>query len=412
MSNFTNSDLISLTRLSPNRNSPRNQPISKITIHHFAGNSTIEGVSNFLANPARQASYNYGIGSDGRIVLIVDERDRCWGSSSAWNDNRAVVIGVANNSGAPNWTVSDAAFESLIDLCVDICRRNPGIKQLNGKSGLWYDGTQNGSLTRHNMFSNQVCPGPFLQKRFQTICNIVNKKLSNGNAPPQPTTSAYPIAEENIRKMVDLNVINSPDFWRNVDSVRWLNELLARAGQQGDLHKNVDNGIFDLEIALKVLEMAGIVNTPGYWLEQAVNGNVQFLDQLIINIANRCLDPLHRIVWAEARGEDLRGQALVAEVVLNRHNSSQFPNGIYNVIHQSGINSQGKLVHQFAPVANGAYDRATPTEMNKRAVSEALSGVSHSHGALFFRTIRGAEGSWHQTALTHLFDHGGHRFFR
>src|SRR5215469_18220198 len=120
---FSNSPLINHTRISPNRNSPRNQPISKITIHHFAGNSTIEGVSNFLADPARRASYNYGIGSDGRIVLIVEERDRCWGSSSPANDHQAVVIGVANNTLAPSWGVSDKAYNALIDLCVCICQR-------------------------------------------------------------------------------------------------------------------------------------------------------------------------------------------------------------------------------------------------------------------------------------------------
>ena len=261
-----------------------------------------------------------------------------------------------------------------------------------------------------------------LRNRRQDVAqNLANALFQFFNVSPQqespqtPTTpprESFPIQSDNIQRMVDLGVIGSPDFWRGVDSVRWLNELLARAGQQGDLHRNVDNGISDLETAFKVLEMAGIMNSPSYWREQAQNSGVRFLDSLIINIANRCLDPLHRIVWAEARGEDLRGQALVAEVILNRHNSSQFPNGVYNVIHQNGINSEGRLVHQFTPVANGAYARATPTEMNRRAVSEALSGVSHSRGALFFRTIRGAEGSWHQTALTHLFDHGAHRFFR
>ena len=221
-------------------------------------------------------------------------------------------------------------------------------------------------------------------------------------APAIPTTPIFPIAEENIRRMVELGVIGSPDFWHGVDNVRWLNELLERAGQRDTLHRNIDNGISDLDTALKVLEMAGVMNSPNYWREQVQSGVVRFLDSLIINIANRCLDPLHRIVWAEARGEDLRGQVLVAEVVLNRHNSSQFPNGIYNVIHQP---------RQFTPITNGAYDRATPLPLNRQAVNDVLSGVSHSRGALFFRTIRGAEGSWHQTALTHLFDHGAHRFF-
>ena len=178
MSKFTNSSLIVHTRISPHRNSPRNQPIRKITIHHTAGNIGLEALGDWLARPETRASYNYGISTDGRIGMFVEERDRCWGSSSGANDHQAIVIGVANNSGAPNWGVSDAAYASLIRLCVDICQRN-GIVELV------YDGTPNGSLTRHNMFSNQVCPGPFLQSRFGEICRLVNNALAPSvTAPP------------------------------------------------------------------------------------------------------------------------------------------------------------------------------------------------------------------------------------
>jgi len=401
MGNFTNSGLISLTRISPNRNSPRNQPISKITIHHFAGNSTIEGVSNFLANPERRASYNYGIGSDGRIVLIVEERDRCWGSSSGANDHQAIVIGVANNRNAPEWTVSDKAFQSLIDLCVDICERNPGITQTDGLPGLTYDGTAGGSLTRHNMFSSQVCPGPYLQSRFPEICRRVNAMLvAEGIAPPPVSPpQTFPLEDVNVQRMVELGVINTPGFWLGVDCVQWLNELLARAGSENILHRDIDNGITDLDTALKVLEMAGVMNSPEYWRIQARDSNVRFLKQLIINIANRSLDPLHRIVWAEARGEELKGQIAVVNVILNRHNSPQFADGIYNVIHQP---------RQFSPVQNGRYAEAVPFPMNKEAVAQALSGVDHSRGALFFDS---AENSWARQNRTHSHDIGGHAFF-
>ena len=182
MSSFTNSPLITLTRLSPHKNSPRNQPIRKITIHHAAGNIGLEALGDWLARPATRASYNYGISSDGRIGMFVEERDRCWGSSSGANDHQAVVIGVANNGGAPNWSVSDEAYASLIRLCIDICQRN-SIAQLV------YDGTPQGSLTRHNMFSNQVCPGPFLQSRFGEITRLVNNALAPATITPPPVTN-------------------------------------------------------------------------------------------------------------------------------------------------------------------------------------------------------------------------------
>jgi len=130
-------------------------------------------LGNWLSQPATRASYNYGISTDGRIGLFVAERDRSWASSSAANDHQAVTIGVANNGGAPDWSVSDAAYESLIALCADICRRN-------GIAELVYDGTPNGSLTRHNFFSATSCPGPFLQERFPDIVQRVNAAL----APP------------------------------------------------------------------------------------------------------------------------------------------------------------------------------------------------------------------------------------
>ena len=178
MNNFSNSPLVDLINLSPHRNSPRNQPIRKITVHHFAGNPTIESVSNFLQQPGRNASYNYGIGSDGRIVLIVEERNRCWASSSPANDHQAVVIGVANNTGAPKWGVSDAAFESLIRLMRCICMRNEIAK-------LEYTGTKNGNLTRHNFFANTACPGPYLQAQFPEIARRVNSLILAPTSPPR-----------------------------------------------------------------------------------------------------------------------------------------------------------------------------------------------------------------------------------
>jgi len=409
MSNFTNSPLISLTRLSPNRNAPRNQPIDRITIHHFAGNSTIEGVSGWLADAVRQASYNYGIGSDGRIVQIVEERNRSWASSSPANDHRAVVIGVANDTLAPNWTVSDTAFEKLIDLCVDICQRN-------NIPGFFYDGTSKGSLTRHNMFSNQVCPGPFLQSRFPEICELVNARLGN---PPNIPASEFPLDEENILRMVDLGVIASPDFWRGVSSVEWLNDLLINAGRAGYLDQGIDNGIADLETALRVLEGVGVMGSPAYWRYQARNSDVRFLEQLIINMANRArydgsitqkpianvtadeLDILHRIVWAEARGEDVKGQILVVNVIMNRVKSTQFR-------HANTIREVVFAPNQFEPTRNGAFERAVPTQQNKEAVRLALQGEDHSRGALFFDS---AVNSWARQKRQHLFDHGNHSFF-
>lgn len=172
---MSNSSLVNYTNLSKHYRSRKGKKISKITIHHMAGNLSVETCAN-LFNGSRVVSSNYGIGSDGRIGLYVDEANRAITSSSTANDSVAVTIEVANNSGSPNWTVSDKAFESLINLCVDICQRN-GIKELD------YTGDKNGNLTRHNMFVATTCPGPYLQGRFSEIAETVNKRLGVETAP-------------------------------------------------------------------------------------------------------------------------------------------------------------------------------------------------------------------------------------
>lgn len=149
---YTNSPLVVYTRISPNRNSPRNMPITKITIHHMAGVCSVEQFGNIVANPARQMSANYAIGNDGRIGLFCPECDRSWCSSSPENDHQAITIEVSNSEygDASGWPVGEAAYNSLIDLCVDICKRN-GIQKLE------FTGDKNGSLTYHYMFAQTAC---------------------------------------------------------------------------------------------------------------------------------------------------------------------------------------------------------------------------------------------------------------
>lgn len=144
--------------------------ITKITIHHMAGNLTIESCANVFKAAGRKASSNYGIGSDGRIACYVDEENRAWTSSSKWNDDRAITIEVANNN-TKTWSISDKAMESLINLCADICRR------YNFK--LEYTGNKNGSLTRHCFYANTDCPGKYIKNKTSYIVKEVNKRINN-----------------------------------------------------------------------------------------------------------------------------------------------------------------------------------------------------------------------------------------
>ena len=174
---MSNSSLVNYTKISPNKTSPRNHVIDKITIHHMAGNLTVEQCGDIFAPSSRQASSNYGIGSDGRVGMYVEEKDRSWCSSSRSNDHRAVTIEVADDESNP-WHCSDAAMNTLINLCVDICQRN-SIEKLN------YTGDTSGNLTMHKWFAVTDCPGDYLEKQFPYIAEQVNAKLEEAKKKPE-----------------------------------------------------------------------------------------------------------------------------------------------------------------------------------------------------------------------------------
>lgn len=164
------SKLVSHVQLSPNCTKPRDHAIDTITIHHMAASATVESCGALFAKASRQASANYGIGSDGRIACYVEEENRAWTSGNRENDMRAITIEVANSSGSPDWKISDAAYKSLIELCVDICSRH-GFT-------LNYTGDKTGNLTMHKWFQATACPGPYLEARFADIAREVNRRLS------------------------------------------------------------------------------------------------------------------------------------------------------------------------------------------------------------------------------------------
>lgn len=148
----------------------RTAPISKITIHHAAGIVTVESMSQIMRTPGRTVSWNYAIGNDGRIGGYIDEKYRAWTTSSRENDNIAITIEVSNSVNREPWSVSEAAYRSLLNLCEDICRRNK-IQRIN------FTGSKSGNLTMHKWFASTGCPGPALGSQFGYIANEVNKRL-------------------------------------------------------------------------------------------------------------------------------------------------------------------------------------------------------------------------------------------
>ena len=120
--NMSNSPLVNCTVKSPNHSGKRTHSIDTLTPHCVVGQLTAEGIGSCF--PAgREASCNYGIGKDARVVLVVDECNRSWCSSSNSNDQRAVTIECASDKTDP-YAMNSAVYEKLIELCADICKRN------------------------------------------------------------------------------------------------------------------------------------------------------------------------------------------------------------------------------------------------------------------------------------------------
>lgn len=196
---MSNSGLVVYTKLSPNHSGQRTHSIDRITPHCVVGQLSCESICGCFTNPQRQASCNYGIGTDGRISLCVEEKNRSWCSSSNANDQRAVTIECSSDKTAP-YAMTDAVYAALIDLCTDICKRN-------GKSKLLWFGDKNKTLsyepkademiiTVHRWFANKSCPGDWLYNRLGDLAAKVTSRLGGGSQQPSGTlyrvqTGAY-----------------------------------------------------------------------------------------------------------------------------------------------------------------------------------------------------------------------------
>lgn len=153
--------------------------ICKFTPHMMAGIlSGYQCAVNVFGKPGRNASANYCIGNSGDLVCNVEEENRAWTSSNRTNDYQAITVEVSNCEYGGQWKVSDAAWNKLVELAVDVCRRY--------NFRLHYDGTSNGSLTTHNMFANTDCPGPYLLSKMNELANTVNTILDGGTPTPEP----------------------------------------------------------------------------------------------------------------------------------------------------------------------------------------------------------------------------------
>lgn len=207
--------------------------IDRITIHQEWGESTPDHLVYYL-NEKTGASCNYSIDKTGGITLNVDESQRSYCSSWPLNDVRAITIECATstNDAAGN-KCTDAVLNSIVKLCIDICKRN-GLKKMyydynlvpfhrireddpytyeeRQANGTACDnknaslGTSVGLFTLHEYFWNKNCPGSYLKSKMSSICQQVNKALASSG---QTYGSTSTIKTTNTKKELVQGVMGS-----------------------------------------------------------------------------------------------------------------------------------------------------------------------------------------------------------
>lgn len=215
---YTNSSMVVYKKLSPNHSGQRTHSIDRITPHCVVGQCTAEGLGEWFEKKSTQASSNYGIDRDGRVALYVEEKNRSWCSSSNANDQRAITIECASDNTEP-YAFRDVVYQTLIKLCIDICKRN-------GKNKLIWFGDKDKTLnyepksgemilTVHRWFANKSCPGNWMYARMGDLANKVTAQLGGGSGDNSGgsgsgTNNSFPAVPFLVKVIIDdLNIRTS-----------------------------------------------------------------------------------------------------------------------------------------------------------------------------------------------------------
>lgn len=347
-----------------NRNRPaRNNPMNFVTIHE-TGNTRAGADAlahaNFIKNPSTAVSWHYTT-DDRQTVQHLPENEDAFhaGDGGGAGNRQSIGIEIAVNS--------DGNFRKAIErtaiLVADICtRRNIPIE----------------NVRQHFDWSRKNCPENIRAGRPMTwaaFLDLVRAAMSQ----PAPETPTEPQAP---------NMVN-----------------FCLLGVQAEIEGYIQGGVTFVR-ARQLLE--GLGYDVG-WNGETSTVTVDRRGDLLTTAEE--LHYLQQIVDREARGEDLKGQILVANVVLNRTNDHSFPDTIIEVIKQSRQNADGSTTWQFTPASRPDFGTATVSETTIEAIRLALSGVDYSQGALFFNGVHLRTTSWAGQNRTHLFDHGGHSFY-
>ena len=275
---YTNSSLVSYTKLSPNHSGQRTHSIDRITPHCVVGQCSVETLGNIFLPTSRQASCNYGIGVDGRVGMYVEEKNRSWCSSSSANDQRAVTIECASDTTEP-YAFKDVVYNRLVELCIDICRRNGKTKLLwlgdKAKTLNYSPASDEMVLTVHRWFANKSCPGNWMYARMGDLASKVTAALG-GNA-----ETAGPAGQEESTatiKVGDLVTITGSTYYNGKTIPGWVKKLrwyvVEVSGDRAVINKD-ESGKYAIMSPVKTsaLAVAGAATAETYRVHTVAHGD-------------------------------------------------------------------------------------------------------------------------------------------
>lgn len=272
---FTNSPLVSYTKLSPNHSGQRTHSIDRITPHCVVGQCSVETLGNIFLPTSRQASSNYGIGPDGRVGMYVEERNRSWCSSSNANDQRAVTIECASDSAEP-YAFKDVVYQRLIELCTDICRRNGKTKLIwlgDKTATLNYSPKSNEMvLTVHRWFATKSCPGNWMYARMGDLASKVTAALGSEVKPVEPTQPTSAIKAGDLVSITGSTYYGGKSIPGWVKKLRWY--VYEVSGDRAVINRD-ESGRYAIMSPIKVSALSVVGATPAenYRIHTVVHGD-------------------------------------------------------------------------------------------------------------------------------------------
>lgn len=196
----------------------------RVIPHHFAGTS-----DGPLTNPNVQASANYIIYADGRILGQVPEEFRAWTSGDFNADANSITYEVqdstfqvnGNDDDPLSWQISAKALDAVIRLTADIAKRYK------------WGAVSAGNVRGHREFVSTSCPGGYFWRQFPSVRTAAHKLLTGGGstapvAPPVAGKSIYQLAQEVIAGVHGSGDARRKSLGANYDKVQnEVNRLLG-----------------------------------------------------------------------------------------------------------------------------------------------------------------------------------------